>query len=151
MVVKYTKSEMKCIIKSKINKKWQERWDKGSKGRHLYSIQRKVGEMRESHRSRKEEDIISRMRLGHTGQNSTLYAMRKHATGNCEYCGLQETVEHVFLHCPRYRQQRQTLKTALQRNQLTLNMTELLRRDSGDVEYRAIFRFLQSTGVIIRI
>lgn len=38
------------------------------------------------------------MRLGHTGLNSRLRIIKKnHATKNCEHCGLQETVEHVFL------------------------------------------------------
>ena len=55
----------------------------------------------------------SRMRFGHTSLNSTLNIMNKYATGSCEYCGLQETVEHVFVRCPRYQQERQTLKVTL--------------------------------------
>ncbi len=67
--------------------------------------------MRGSNRNGKDEDIISRMRFGHTGLNSTLHIMKK--TGRCEHCGLQETVEHILLECPRYQQERQTLKITL--------------------------------------
>lgn len=63
MAVKHRKSDIKCVITSNINKKWQERWQRGRKGGHLYSLQRTAGDMRESHRSRKEEDRISRTRL----------------------------------------------------------------------------------------
>jgi len=37
------KTEVKVIIKSALNKMWQEKWDKETKGRHLYKIQNKVG------------------------------------------------------------------------------------------------------------
>lgn len=53
----------------------------------------------------------------------------------------------MYLYCPRYQQERQTLKIALQRNHMTLGIREMLQRRSGDVGYRAIFRFLENTGI----
>ncbi len=38
--VNVSKAEVKCIIWEKINKRWQERWEREEKGRHLYQIQR---------------------------------------------------------------------------------------------------------------
>lgn len=35
--IKLSRSEIKSIIKDKINRMWQERWDKEGKGRHLYT------------------------------------------------------------------------------------------------------------------
>ncbi len=55
--------------------------------------------MRGVHRYKKAEDTMSRIRFGHTGLNITFFIMKKHATGKCEYCDNDETVEHVFLHC----------------------------------------------------
>ncbi len=51
-------------------------------------MQGKTGEMK----------VISRMRFGHTRLNSTLYKMGKHDTGRCEFCGQEQSVEHVILY-----------------------------------------------------
>jgi len=66
----YSKLEMKSIIKREINKNWQSYWDNEEKGRHLHLIQPLVGRGRNSFGRRKEDCIISRLRLGHTGLNS---------------------------------------------------------------------------------
>lgn len=71
MNVRYSKAEIKRVIKTELKRKRQELWDRGNKGRYYYSIQRKVGEMRKDNRSKREEDIISRMRCGHSGLNYT--------------------------------------------------------------------------------
>lgn len=39
--------------------------------------------------------IMSRVRFGHTGLNSTLFRMAKHESGECS-CGELETVEHFL-------------------------------------------------------
>jgi len=39
--IKYSKAEVKSIIKAKINEKWQFLWDNEQTGRYLYSIQGK--------------------------------------------------------------------------------------------------------------
>ncbi len=41
--------------------------------------------------------MISRLRMGHTGLNSTLALMGKHENGMCDECDVSETVEHVLL------------------------------------------------------
>jgi len=66
--------------------------------------------MRENNRNKREEDIISRMRFGHTGLNSTLKLIGKHETGMCEVCNINETVEHVIINCHKYKQERMRLK-----------------------------------------
>lgn len=69
-------------------RKRQEEWNRGTKGRPYNIIQKKVREMRETSRTKKKEDIISKMRFGHTGLNSTLGLIDKHETGMCEYCNM---------------------------------------------------------------
>ncbi len=66
------KSEMKGLIKTAIKNMWQERWDKGNKGHHLYNIQKQVGLVRNSYGNRKEDVIISRLRTGHSNLNKSL-------------------------------------------------------------------------------
>lgn len=110
--VKYSKSEVKSIIKVKLKEKWQSQWDGEGKGRYYYSMQKTVGQCRRSFRSRRDEDIISRVRFGHTGLNSTPKKMGKHDTGTCDFCG-QETFEHVVLECKKYTREREVLKSEL--------------------------------------
>lgn len=151
MNIKYSKAEIKSIIKGKINGKWQCLWDNEKSGRHMYRIQGKVGKNRNTCRSKREEDVVSRMRLGHTGLNRTLFIMKKHVDGICEYCNNQETLEHVIMYCPKYHQARQRLISQLGENQMTLNLHDILQRGSGEICYSFLFSFLKITGLINRI
>ncbi len=77
-------------------KEWQHKWDTVNTGRHLYEIQREVGVGRITKRSIKEENILTRLRVGHTMLNKTLKIINKHPAGLCEHCGVEESVEHVI-------------------------------------------------------
>lgn len=64
--VPLSKSEVNGIIKSALNRIWQEKWDNESKGRHHNNIQNKVEVDRNSYGSKKDEDsVISRLQIGH--------------------------------------------------------------------------------------
>lgn len=94
---------IKSIIKLEMRGRWQKQWEEERKGRWLYKIQRRVGERRATGRSRREGVVVSRMRFGHTGLNSTLLLMGKHNSGKCDYCGEEDTLEHVILQCWKYK------------------------------------------------
>ncbi len=80
MEISYSRYEIKAIIKKQINQRWQQMWETGNKGRHMYEIQPKVGKSRYSGGNRREENILSRLRIGHTGLNKTMQLMSKHPT-----------------------------------------------------------------------
>jgi hypothetical protein len=65
--------------------RWQEQWNRDTKGRHLFQLQRKVREGRTRGRDRKEEAIFTRLRVGHRRLNKTLNVIGKHPTGKCDY------------------------------------------------------------------
>lgn len=88
--VPLSKTEIKCLIKIAVRKIWQERWDKGNKGR-------------------RDDTVISRLRIGHSSLKS-LQMTGKHESGQCHHCGLPETVEHVLIHCRAYERERLQLK-----------------------------------------
>ena len=67
----------------------------GQTGRHLYNIQRHVGGGRKVGFKRRDENIITRFRIGHAVLNYSLHKIGKHPTGKCQYCYQPETVEHV--------------------------------------------------------
>lgn len=81
------------------------------KGRHLFSVSSRVTDSVNIYNrggiSRKEQVIISRMRIGHTFLNSTLFVLGKQS-GLCS-CLKPETVEHVLISCRKYDLQRQDL------------------------------------------
>uniref|UniRef100_A0A3B5QKI5 Reverse transcriptase domain-containing protein n=1 Tax=Xiphophorus maculatus TaxID=8083 RepID=A0A3B5QKI5_XIPMA len=149
--VKYSKNEIKSISKIYYKKKWQEQWEGEKKARFYYSIQKKVGECRKENRNKQEEDIISRLRFGHVGLNSTLKIINKHSTGLCNFCGKLETVIHIFMECNKYNLEREELVEELNRNKVKLNIRDLLQKSSGDVVFNSVFRFLRKTGLIGRL
>lgn len=151
MHIKYSKAEMKCITKVKIRQKWQELWDKGHTGRHLYNIQKTVGRGRSTHRSTQEEDIISRMRIGHTGLNNIMFLIKKHVDGKCSDCGNPETPEHVVESCTRHLDERQELSKCLEGVKVPLKLSEVLLRQTGEPCFTYLFTFLKETGLLWRL
>ncbi len=144
--------EIKSVIKEKVIKKWQQYWDNENKGRHLYAIQKKVGKGRKRGRNRREESIITRLRMGHTGLNKTLHLISKHPTGLCEKCGQSETVEHVIINCKGYDEEREVLREEVWKNEgKELTLKNILDSDIGNSTVNVLFQFLNNTGLMKRM
>ncbi len=149
--VNVSKAEVKCIIWGKINKTWQYRWDREEKGRHLYQIQRNVKEDRVGRGNRREEAVMTRLRLGHFSLNKTLKMIGKHQTGLCEGCREEESVEHIIMTCKRYETQRQVMKYKLREigvHEITLKG---LLSTVNRIQSRILMSFLREAGVFNRI
>ena len=102
----FSKMEAKGII----IKEWQHSWDRGNAGRHRYAVRREVGTVTIAKRSTKEDNILTRLRVGHARLIKILHLINKHLSGLCEHCQIKESVEHVILSCPKYSQEREMLK-----------------------------------------
>ncbi len=63
--VALSKIEIKVIIAKEIQKMWQNELKEGTKGRHLYCMQEKVGSDRRRFGNRKNYILKTRMRIGH--------------------------------------------------------------------------------------
>ena len=59
-------------------------------------------------KGRRQQVILTRLRLGHCGLAADLALMGKRPSGLCE-CGVEETVRHVLLECGRYKRERRVL------------------------------------------
>ena len=151
MKVNISKMEGKNIIKRSMKERWQKRWEEERKGRWFYNIQRKVGEVRGAGRNRREETVITRLRLGHTGLNGALYRIGKHDTGRCNHCGEEETVEHVMMNCREYVLERGQLKENLAEIKERYELVDILRKISGDRCNKYIFEYLKETNLIGKI
>lgn len=78
MQSKVVKAEAKPIIRKGMMKMRQEQFNE-NKGRELFFVNPYVGLW---HRwGRREETILTRLRLGHTGLNKILCLIGKHETG----------------------------------------------------------------------
>ncbi len=103
---------------------WQSKWDGEEKGRHLYNIQKTVGNERRIFGNRKEDSIMS-----HTALNHSLYKIGKHESGLCVKCDLPETVEHVLIKCKGYDNERLQLTEALHIEINQISLQKLLNKD----------------------
>ncbi len=145
MDILFSKTEIKTIIKSKIKSKWQDKWNKGNTGRHLYTIQKEVGRRRKTGRCTKEENIISRLSLGHARLNKTLHLIGKHPSGLCESCQEEESVEHVLCHCQKYITEREIFRRTPHE---ILDAKQILGQTGN---YNSLIVFLRETGLINRV
>jgi len=93
------KSEVKVLIKHKVNNIWQAKWNKEKKGTRLYNIQQDILSSKHIYPNRHEEVWFTRMKIGHTGLNNSLHVTHKHPSGKCEICGVREDVDRVLLRC----------------------------------------------------
>uniref|UniRef100_A0A3P9LEU6 Reverse transcriptase domain-containing protein n=1 Tax=Oryzias latipes TaxID=8090 RepID=A0A3P9LEU6_ORYLA len=144
------RTEFRAIIRRRIMEEWQTQWERERKGRHLFSIQDKVGRGMNVRVNTRDSCIISRLRMGHTGLNNTLHLIGKHPTGLCE-CGKgEESVEHVLCQCELYREERRQLESRvrmIEGEQMTLK--KLL---GGEENLNgAIIGFLKRTRLLRRI
>ncbi len=94
--------------------------------------------------------MISRLRLGHTGLNSTLALMGKHENNMCDECDVSESVEHMFFECSKYSDQRNSLFSNI-RNR-PVSVVDLLGKGLSDNQiFKVVLTCLELTGLDHRI
>ncbi|XP_057691989.1 uncharacterized protein LOC130915851 [Corythoichthys intestinalis] len=145
-----SRAEGKSIIGGYIQKRWQEYWEAQETGRHFFSIQSQVGVGRRLGRSRREEVVLSRMRIGHTGLNDSLHRIGKHKDGKCKHCGERETVEHILMVCGKYGEQRDRFRMVLHQAEETFGMGNVLQMKRANIQ-KGLIKFLRDTGLLDRI
>lgn len=139
------------MIKKHVKKLWQDKWDRGDKGRGFYIVNPEVGQGRLVIRCRREEDIFTRMRIGHTGLNKTLQLIGKHNSGNCEICNVPETVEHVLMMCRKFNKERVLIKRKIEDSGERFIFRDILSKASEHRVIKYMFEFLKNTGLIDRV
>lgn len=148
-----SKAEVKGMVWRKAIEEWQGKWNNETRGRFLYSINNTVSintAVRNMGRTRKEEIICNRIRLGHSNLNSTLRRIGKHPTGLCEYCQTEETITHAIIECTKYREERQNLKEKLEEKGVKEFTIKRLMNLSG-TNFQNFLDFIRQTGLLNRI
>jgi ribonuclease HI len=99
-VVEFENQELIEQVDVYIRNKWQELWDTGDTARFYNEIEPKVSEkIKYCCKIRKKEVKLTRLRMGHCKLNYNLFEISCHDTGQCDACGLNETVHHYLLNC----------------------------------------------------
>jgi len=103
--------------------------------------------------NRREESVLTRLRFDHTGLNKTLFLMGKTLSDKCLECRSKEDVEHVLMHCEKYRDERISLKQKINKAGRKWNLKGLLgtTRDGVKDTHKAVIQFLKNIGIYKRI
>ncbi|CAM4549443.1 unnamed protein product [Leuciscus chuanchicus] len=107
--VPFDRLEFRSIIKERLTQQWQHEWSKDISGRKFYDIKPLVNPGNSIILPRMDQIKLARLRLGHCGLASGLFLVGKHRDGKCQACGVQESVKHVIMFCPRYAEERRLL------------------------------------------
>ena len=69
-------------------------------GRHTAKLRHKIDKISGLERkSRKEQIVLARMRIGHIRVISYLHRFNTRDDNNCEQCGSEEDLEHILIKC----------------------------------------------------
>ncbi len=96
--VPFGRMEYRSIISERLDWEWQQEWDGNNRVIvKLYSVHPSVKPGNRVNLPRIDETKWTRLRLGHCGLASGLMLVGKHRDGNCEHCGVLESVQHVLM------------------------------------------------------
>lgn len=148
------KCECYSICKDKLEYQWQIEWAEEPKGRHFFSLQTSIKSKRWKLNSGRRDDIVlTRLRLGHCGLASGLKVVGKHPDGLCQ-CGSPETVQHVMVSCRQYTRERQQLFIELSDLGLqSFSLQSIFGTEQNKTELvaKAVLKYLHSSGLYVRI
>ena len=133
--------EEKDKIIQKANKVWQQRWQDSHY--FLKQFQPLVSTKFSISLTRREENIIHRLRIGIMGLHEDLNKLGLHENGKCNFCPEIENVEHYLISCPQYIIPRAMLLAETNISESYLIMT-LLKSPLPKIQ-RALIRFVHRT------
>ena len=130
---------LKPLINKFIIKKWQKSWDDQTQNKP-HHVQDTAGEWPASYRrNRKEEVIISRLRIGHTHITHS-HLLKGEDSLVCLTCKVPHAVKHILINCDRFRRIR--LK-----HYHTNNLKNLFKNSKPE----EILSFLKEINLFIKI
>jgi len=133
-------SEAQKLATDYVYKLWQQYWENSTTGRHLYYLQPTVRTKQSFSLSiRSAQVLLRRFRLGKCRLNYYLHQMSLHQTGNCDFCGLPETIEHYLIECTRNNIS-QTVKKVCVEHKLQFDLRTIL---CSATVIKAIYRSIQ--------
>lgn len=138
-------SAIKQTHKADLVKQWKDNWSKSTRFERLTAIDPKIADCSFVKLARGLPkpcaSILTQLRTRHIPLNAHLHRIGKRDLPDCKYCvGVKETTHHYLLDCPRYANQRHTLRRKLGRK--ANSMTYLL---SNPKATKHLIRFVDDT------
>ena len=91
-------TDLKPTINKYLHTKWQQQWSNNTLNK-LFQIQPTLGEWRPtSRKSRREQVVISRLRIGHTRFTHS-FILKQEPQPQCSTCQTTCTVKHILIEC----------------------------------------------------
>lgn len=129
--------EFRTVIKKRAVWRWNAEWS-GKVGNKLREVKNSVLPYRDVFvGSRKEDVILTRLRIGHTLLTHQ-YLLEKDSAPRCTRCNLALTVKHILAECPEFEEQRR-------RAGVPSNVREALA-DDRDMA-KNVLKFLKATDM----
>ena len=131
-------------VKSSAKLLWQSHWDI----LHLHIIKPILGKWAFSNRpTGREEVVLARLRMGSTLPTHMLPYIANAFPPQCSLCNVTLSVDHILLHCVRYREERRPLATYCRSRGLSLTQTTLQDDEHPDVVDRLMI-YLTETNLM---
>ncbi len=110
----YPLNFLKRNLNESIIAKYNTQWQAIRSMTHLGLVKQKFESWNHVMPNERRSDVaLSRLRLGHSRLKGHLFKLRLNENPNCILCSVEETPEHLLLHCPKYTQERDILRLSL--------------------------------------
>jgi ribonuclease HI len=103
LLVKLPYCDAKRFVTELVYKKWQHSWDEQTFNK-LHEIKPRIA-LWPPHSSRKEDVILTRLRIGHTRYTHRHLLLRE-LSPTCNSCNVVMTVKHILIECPNFQNAR---------------------------------------------
>ena len=125
-------------------------WDEGTTGRHMHSCNPHINSISKiRRRNRREEVILTRLRMGHCGLNAYKSIIDKDVSEFCDNCTLHvvESVQQFLLECPAHTNCRHSLRGVVFEKDSTFTLNSILGPNLmyGSIQ-RAVLNFVIESG-----
>ena len=141
--IKVPARDMNAVAKRYIISEWQKMWDRESPSNKLKEIRRKLGTWSSSDgRSRTEEVILTRLRIGHCYGTHGYLLTRNGEAPPCRRCGQRLSVKHVLVECD---------GLSLDRRRIfgrELQLSSLIG-EFPEIELEKVLSFIRSAGLTL--
>ena len=138
-------TDMTCIIKTAVRKKWQREWS---------SVENQEKQLREvkpeieywnssSNKNRRIETALTRLRIGHTNLTHSYLMVRGTDPPYCNRCNVRITVKHVLVECQKY--------TAVRRKYYNSPTLITMLRETDNFSLYRLISYLQETNILSTI